>query len=165
MEKILLKTYPIMSHPDPGQPAPYFSVPNQHGKTVTPDTLKGRPAILYFYPKDDTPGCTTQACGIRDAYREIQDTGAVLLGISPDSPASHRKFIEKHGLPFDLLADEDKAMAQAFGVWVEKSMYGRKYFGVERTTFILSPEGVVTHVFPKVKPAEHVGEVLDALRD
>lgn len=153
-----------MSRPQPEQSAPSFSLPNQNGETVSLSSLRGQPVVLYFYPKDDTPGCTTQACGIRDAFVEIQDTGAILLGISPDSPASHRQFIEKFDLPFDLLADEDKATATAYGVWVEKSMYGRKYFGVERTTFIISPEGEITHVFPTVKPAEHAGNVIAALR-
>ena len=125
--------------------------------------LRGRRVVLYFYPKDDTSGCTTQACGIRDAWPEFGRTDAVVLGVSPDDVKSHRKFGEKYDLPFTLLADPDHAVAEAYGVWKEKSMYGRKYMGIERTTFVIDADGVISHVFPRVKPKEHADQVLAAL--
>ena len=125
--------------------------------------LAGSPVVLYFYPKDDTPGCTTQACGIRDSWREIKATGAHLFGVSIDSGKSHEKFISKFNLPFPLLADTDKSIVGAYGVWVEKSMYGKKYMGTERTTFVIDATGRIAAIFPKVKPAEHAGLVLEAL--
>jgi thioredoxin-dependent peroxiredoxin len=152
-----------MSKPSINKPAPAFTAKNQNDQVVSLADFAGKTVILYFYPKDDTPGCTTQACGLRDTFAEIQATGAVLLGVSPDSPASHRKFIDKYSLPFDLLADEDHAIAEAYGVWVEKSMYGKKYFGVERSTFIIGPDGQLQHIFAKVKPAAHSDQVLQAL--
>ena len=127
--------------------------------------LKGKPVVLYFYPKDDTPGCTTQACGIRDSWREIRSTGAELFGVSIYPEKAHEKFIAKFDLPFPLLADTDKSLVGAYGVWVEKSMYGKKYMGTERTTFVIDPKGMIAAIFPKVKPAEHAELVLKALRE
>ncbi len=152
-----------MTQPAINTPAPNFRAKNQDNKELSLADFKGKNVVLYFYPKDDTPGCTTQACGLRDSFDEILKTGAMVIGISPDSPASHRKFIEKYGLPFDLLADEDHAISKAYGVWVEKSMYGKRYFGIERSTFIIGPNGDTTHIFPKVKPAAHSDQVLEAL--
>ena len=127
--------------------------------------LKGQTVVLYFYPKDDTPGCTTQACGIRDEWKAITATGAALFGVSIDPVKSHEKFITKFDLPFPLLSDTDKSIVEAYGVWVEKSMYGKKYMGTERTTFIINPMGKIAATFPKVKPAEHTGLVLKALQE
>jgi peroxiredoxin Q/BCP len=139
-------------------PAPDFSLSADDGSTVTLASLRGKPAILYFYPKDDTPGCTTEACEFRDAFPRFSQHVRV-LGISPDSVASHVKFKEKYELPFTLLADEGHHMAEAYGVWKEKSMYGKKYMGVERTTFVLDAKGNIAKIFPKVKPAGHAAEV------
>jgi peroxiredoxin Q/BCP len=126
-------------------------------------SLRGRPVVLYFYPKDDTSGCTTQACEFRDSWADVQARGAIVLGVSPDGVASHRKFRDKFALPFPLLADEDHAVAEAYGVWGEKSMYGRKYHGILRTTFVIDPAGRIAHVFEKVKPKGHAAQVLTAL--
>ncbi len=125
--------------------------------------FKGKTVILYFYPKDDTPGCTTEACSFRDEHAAFKKKGAVVIGVSPDSPKKHVKFIEKFSLPFTLLADEDHKVAEAYGVWVEKSMYGKTYMGVERSTFVIGPDGKLKAVYRKVKPAEHTAEVLAAL--
>jgi Peroxiredoxin len=146
-----------------GSPAPDFSLTSDTGETVTLSALRGKPVVLYFYPKDDTPGCTTQACGIRDAYGEFERRGAVVLGVSPDSEGSHVKFKQKYDLPFTLLADPDHAVAEAYGVWVEKSMYGKKYMGVERSTFVIDADGTVAKAMRKVKPETHADEVLAAL--
>jgi peroxiredoxin Q/BCP len=146
-----------------GTPAPDFSLTSDSGETVTLSSLRGRPVVLYFYPKDDTPGCTTQACGIRDSWGEFERTGAVVLGVSPDGEASHVKFKQKYDLPFALLADPEHATAEAYGVWVEKSMYGKHYMGVERSTFVIGADGVVTKVMRKVKPEKHADDVLAAL--
>jgi peroxiredoxin Q/BCP len=146
-----------------GSPAPAFSLTSDSGDTVTLSALKGGPVVLYFYPKDDTPGCTTQACGIRDAWGEFERTGAVVLGISPDREASHARFREKHGLPFTLLADPDHTTAEAYGVWVEKSLYGKTYMGVERSTFVIGADGTLAKVLRKVKPDTHADDVLAAL--
>ena len=127
--------------------------------------LKGTPVVLYFYPKDDTPGCTTQACGIRDSWNAIKETGAHLFGVSIDGEKSHAKFIQKFDLPFPLLSDTDKSIVGAYGVWVEKSMYGKKYMGTERTTFVINEKGKIAAIFPKVKPAEHADLVLKALKE
>lgn len=143
--------------------APDFTLTADDGSEVTLSALRGRKVILYFYPKDDTPGCTTQACGIRDAWSDFQEKGALIFGISPDSVESHVKFREKYQLPFPLLADTDHKVAEAYDVWKEKSMYGRKYWGNERTTFIIDEEGRIARIFPKVKPAEHAEKVLKAL--
>jgi peroxiredoxin Q/BCP len=151
-----------------GDNAPSFSTTAVGGKYGTGTSLKlsdlkGSPVVLYFYPKDDTPGCTTQACGIRDAWSEIKATGAALFGVSIDNAKSHEKFISKFELPFPLLSDADKSIVEAYGVWVEKSMYGKKYMGTERTTFVIDAKGKIAAIFPKVKPAEHAGLVLKAL--
>ena len=147
-----------------GRPAPDFTLNSDSGEAVTLSSLRGSPVILYFYPKDDTPGCTAQACGIRDAYGEFEDAGAIVLGVSPDSEASHAKFKKKYELPFTLLADADHAVADAYGVWGEKTFAGKTYMGVERSTFVIDPDGNVGRIFRKVKPDEHADQVLDALR-
>ncbi len=146
-----------------GQPAPDFALPADDGTTVSLAALRGKTVVVYFYPKDDTPGCTTEACEIRDSWHAITATGAVLLGVSPDNVASHQRFRAKYGLPFRLLADEDHQVAEAFGAWGEKQMYGRKYFGVLRSTFIIDRKGVVSAVFPNVKPAGHAAQILAEL--
>jgi peroxiredoxin Q/BCP len=146
-----------------GQPAPDFTLPSDTGESVTLSQFRGSPVVLYFYPRDDTPGCTTQACGIRDVWVELQRTGAVVLGVSPDSPKRHATFREKYGLPFTLLADEEHEVADAYGTWVEKRNYGKTYMGIERSTFVIDAEGNVAKVMRKVKPAEHADDVLAAL--
>jgi peroxiredoxin Q/BCP len=133
------------------------------GETVTLSSLRGKNVILYFYPKDDTPGCTAQACGIRDSWDEFQRRGAVVLGVSPDSESSHVKFKEKFGLPFTLLADPDHSTAEAYGVWVKKKNYGKTYMGVERSTFVIDGDGNVARVMKRVKPDTHAADVLAAL--
>src|SRR5277367_2535130 len=142
-----------MSEPAVGKPAPAFSAPDESGKIVSLSDFKGRTVVLYFYPKDDTPGCTVEACSFRDDHSAFKKKGAVILGISPDSSTSHTKFIEKFLLPFTLLADTDHKIAEAYGVWVEKSMYGKKYMGVERSTFIIDEQGKLSAIYRKVKPA------------
>ena len=146
-----------------GNPAPDFTLDSDAGEPVTLSSLRGKPVVLYFYPKDDTPGCTKQACGIRDAWGEFERRGAVVLGVSPDSVASHVSFKQKFDLQFTLLADPDHAVAEAYGVWVEKSMYGKKYMGVERSTFVIGADGNLVDVMRKVKPETHADEVLAAL--
>ena len=146
-----------------GKPAPDFELESDSGEKVKLSSLRGKPVVLYFYPKDDTPGCTTQACGIRDAYGEFQRTGAVILGVSPDGVDSHVKFKTKYDLPFTLLADPEKEVAQAYGAWGEKTNYGRTYFGILRATFVIGADGIVKKVFPKVTPATHADDVLAAL--
>jgi peroxiredoxin Q/BCP len=151
-----------------GEKAPFFSttaVGGDYGSgtPLTLSDLKGTQIVLYFYPKDDTPGCTAQACGIRDEWRAIKETGAALFGVSINTAKSHEKFISKFDLPFPLLADTDKTIVQAYGVWVEKSMYGKKYMGTERTTFVIDGMGKIAAILPKVKPAEHAGMVIRAL--
>ena len=150
--------------PSPGTPAPDFTLPSDEGAKVSLKALRGTPVVLYFYPKDDTSGCTTEACEFRDAWSDVKKTGARLFGVSPDGVRSHEKFRAKFKLPFPLLADEDHAVAEAYGVWGEKSMYGRKYMGILRTTFIIDGRGRIAQVFEKVKPAGHAGEVLTALK-
>jgi peroxiredoxin Q/BCP len=150
--------------PEPNQAAPDFRLPDQHGDPVSLSALRGKTVVLYFYPKADTPGCTTQACGVRDHRADYEGAGAVVLGVSPDPVKRISKFAEKHALAFPLLADEDHAVAEAYGVWVEKSMYGRKYMGVERTTFVIGPDGAIREVFRRVKPGEHDALVLGALQ-
>ena len=148
----------------PGDIAPDFHAtavggPHGEGQSISLSSLHGKSVVLYFYPKDDTPGCTTQACGVRDNHAAILAKGALIYGVSIDSPASHAKFIAKHQLPFPLLSDESRAIVEAYGVWVEKSMYGRKYMGVERTTVLIDPAGTIAQVFTKVTPAGHADEV------
>jgi thioredoxin-dependent peroxiredoxin len=148
-----------------GQPAPDFELADQDGDTVTLSGLRGKPVVVYFYPKADTPGCTTQACGVRDHNADYARLGAVVFGVSPDPVAKVKRFHDKQLLNFTLLADEDHAVAERYGVWVQKSMYGRTYFGNERTTFVIGPDGTVAAVLRKVKPAEHDALVLKALQD
>jgi len=146
-----------------GNPAPSFTLPGDSGEEVSLESFRGRPVVLYFYPKDDTPGCTAQACGIRDVWDEFQRRGAVVLGVSPDSPRTHGRFREKYGLPFTLLSDEQHEVAELYGTWVEKRMYGKTYMGVERSTFVIDGDGNVVRVLRKVKPADHAADVLAAL--
>ncbi|MBN8231033.1 thioredoxin-dependent thiol peroxidase [Corallococcus macrosporus] len=153
-----------MPMPQAGDKAPGFSLPDQSGATVSLSQFKGRHVVLYFYPKDATPGCTTEACDFRDEHSTLVKAGAVVLGVSPDSVASHQKFATKQGLPFSLLADPDHALADAYGVWGEKSLYGRKFMGLIRATFLIGPDGKVVRVWPKVKVAGHVAEVLSTLQ-
>ena len=152
-----------MTRPDAGQTAPRFSMLADDGNQVTSEALAGRRFVLYFYPKDDTPGCTTQACSLRDNWSAVDATGAEIFGVSPDSVASHVRFRAKYGLPYRLLSDAGHAVADAFGVWIEKEKYGRRYMGVERTTFVIGPDGRIEHVLPQVKPAEHVDLLLGVL--
>ncbi len=149
----------------PGDKAPAFNLPSDDGSKVSLAALAGEPVVLYFYPKDDTSGCTTEACEFRDNWKSVQASGAIVLGVSPDGVASHRKFKTKYQLPFPLLADEGHALAESYGVWGEKSMYGRKYFGILRTTFLIDPKGRIARVFHKVKPKGHAAEVLAALKE
>ncbi len=147
----------------PGDVAPDFTLLDQEGKPVSLSSLRGQDVVLYFYPKADTPGCTTQACGVRDHRTDYERLDAVVLGVSPDPVKRVAAFDQKYELGFPLLADEDHAVAEAYGVWAEKSMYGRKFMGNERTTFVISPDGTIKDVFRKVKPAEHDELVLAAL--
>jgi len=152
----------------PGDPAPAFSAvavgaEYGEGKTVRLSDFAGQTVVLYFYPKDDTPGCTVQACALRDRYALLKESKAVVFGVSVDPPTSHKKFIEKYDLPFPLLSDESRAMVEAYGVWVEKSMYGKKYMGTERSTFVIRPDGTIQSIFRKVKPEEHTETVLNDL--
>lgn len=146
-----------------GAVAPDFTVLTDDGVTLTLSSLRGRPVVLYFYPKDDTSGCTVQACEFRDMFPRFDGSKAVILGVSPDGVKSHAKFKAKFDLPFTLLADTEKSIATAYDVWKEKSMYGRKYMGVERTTFVIDAHGTIAHIFAKVKPAGHATEVMAAI--
>jgi peroxiredoxin Q/BCP len=148
---------------EPGEEAPDFELQNQDGEPVRLSSLRGSPVVLYFYPKADTPGCTTQACGIRDRRGEYEAAGAAVLGVSPDEPKKLRKFADKHRLDFTLLADTEHEVAEAYGVWAEKSMYGRKYWGNLRATFVIDRDGRIATVLPKVSPKTHDDEVLAAL--
>jgi thioredoxin-dependent peroxiredoxin len=145
--------------------APEFTLQDENGKEISLKGLRGKVVVLYFYPRADTPGCTIEACEFRDTYKQMQKTGAVLLGISPDTPKAQKKFQDKFKLPFSLLADADKKVADAFGVLQEKNMYGKKVMGIVRTTFIISPDGKIQHIFPKVKAEGHAGEVLAYLKE
>jgi thioredoxin-dependent peroxiredoxin len=147
-----------------GDVAPDFTVPDQDGNEVSLSDHRGKKVVLYFYPKDDTSGCTAQACALRDHAQTLAASGAVILGVSPDDVKSHRRFADKYALPFTLLADTDHAIADAYGVWKEKSMYGRRYWGNERTTFVIDEEGRIAKVLAKVKPAEHVDQVTASLQ-
>ena len=148
-----------------GQQAPDFTLPDQNGDDLTLSDLRGQTVVLYFYPRADTPGCTTQACGIRDHHNDYADTGARVIGISPDEVDAVRKFADKYDLDFTLLADADHAVADAYGTWGEKSMYGKKYMGVARATFLIDAEGTIAKVFPKVSPKTHDEVVLEALAE
>ena len=148
---------------EPGTKAPDFTLPDQDGNDVSLSDLAGRDVVLYFYPKANTSGCTVQACGVRDHLPDYEAAGAVVVGVSPDPVKAVRKFHDQQGLNFTLLADADHAVCDAYGVWAEKSMYGRKYWGALRTTFIIGPDGAVRHVIPKVSPKTHDDEVLAAL--
>jgi peroxiredoxin Q/BCP len=150
--------------PEAGQPAPEFTLHDQDGREVSLTQFKGHPVVLYFYPKDDTSGCTKEACAFRDARADYEKAGAKVLGVSPDDVKSHRKFADKYELPFTLLADPEKTVCQAYGVWKEKSMYGNTYMGVERTTFVIDKKGKIAQVFPKVKVDGHSEAVLEAIR-
>ena len=145
--------------------APDFSLVDEKGNTVSLKDFKGKPVVLYFYPKDDTPGCTTEACSFRDDYSQYKEAGAVILGVSPDSEKSHAKFASKHQLPFTLLVDEDHKICEAYGVWGRKKFMGREYDGVFRTTFLIDKTGNIAKVFEGVKPAVHSEEVLQALAE
>ncbi len=153
-----------MSNLSEGSKAPDFTAASSDGKQVSLKDFKDKQrVVLYFYPKDDTPGCTVEACGFRDGIKKIEKKDAVVLGVSPDSVASHNKFIEKFKLPFILLADEDKKICQAYGVWVKKSMYGKEYMGVQRSTFIIGKDGRIEKIYEKVKPDVHADEVFEHL--
>jgi peroxiredoxin Q/BCP len=152
-----------MTMPEAGEQAPAFALPDENGTVHRLVDQKGRWTILYFYPTDDTPGCTTEACGFRDVNETIQERGADVWGVSPQGSASKRAFREKFGLPFRLLADEGHAVADAYGSWVEKNNYGKTYWGTARRTFLIDPDGRVARVWPKVKPEGHAEEVLAAL--
>jgi len=147
-----------------GQPAPDFTLADQDGREVTLSKLKGKAVVLYFYPRDDTPGCTREACAFRDARADYEKAGARVIGVSPDAPASHRKFADKYELPFTLVADTDRKVCEQYGVWKEKTLYGKKSMGVERTTFLIDGGGIVRKVFPRVKVDGHSDAVLDAVR-
>jgi thioredoxin-dependent peroxiredoxin len=147
----------------PGDHAPDFELPDQNGDPVELSDLKGQTVVLYFYPRADTPGCTTQACGVRDRGSEYEAAGARVIGVSPDPVEAVKKFADKFDLDFTLLADADHAVAERYGTWVEKSMYGKKYMGVQRATFIVDPDGKIAKAFPKVSPKAHDDVVLEAL--
>jgi peroxiredoxin Q/BCP len=149
--------------PQPGDKAPSIKLPDENGKAVSLSDFKGKKVVLYFYPKDATPGCTTEACDFRDNLNRLGKAGAVVLGISADSAESHKKFKAKQGLNFPLLSDPDRRVIEAYGVWREKSLYGRKFMGIVRSTFIIDETGRIAKIFPKVKVAGHVDEVLAAL--
>ncbi len=146
-----------------GKLAPDFTLPTDTGEDLTLSSLRGRPVVLYFYPKDDTPGCTTESCEFRDMMPRFDESKAVILGVSPDDVKSHQKFKAKFELTFPLIADTEKVAANAYDVWQEKSMYGKKYMGVERTTFLIDAEGRIARIFSKVKPAGHAAEVMEAV--
>jgi len=146
-----------------GKPAPDFELPSDSGERVRLSSLRGKPVVLYFYPKDDTPGCTTQACGIRDVYADFRERGAVVLGVSPDDEGSHVKFKEKYSLPFTLLADPGHEVAEQYGVWKERNRYGKKSMGIERSTFVIDADGNVAKEMRRVKPDTHAADVLAVL--
>ena len=152
-----------VTQPQVGDPVPPFEMQADDGSTVSSEGLHGRRYVIYFYPKDDTPGCTTQACSLRDNFGRVTATAVEVYGVSPDSVASHVKFREKYDLPYRLLADEGHKMADAFGTWVEKKFAGKEYMGIERTSFIVGPDGRIEHVLPRVKAAEHVDLLMERL--
>ncbi len=147
------------------QPAPDFSLPDENGNARSLSEFRGQPVVLYFYPKDDTPGCTTEACNFRDDYSVYQENGVVILGVSPDTSKSHAKFKQKFNLPFPLLADAEHKIAEAYGVWGPKKFMGREFMGILRTTFLIGPNGDILKVFENVKPNGHSAQVLDALKE
>ncbi len=147
----------------PGMKAPDFDLPTGDGKRVSLKSLKGKKVVLYYYPKDNTSGCTKEACAFRDNWDAVRKRGAVVIGVSADSPDSHKKFAEKFALPFPLVSDEEKVLLKAYGVWQKKSMYGRSFMGIVRSTFVIDERGTIAHVFPKVKVEGHVDEVLAVL--
>ncbi len=149
---------------DIGTKVKNFNLIDAYGKSHQLSDYLGKKVVLYFYPKDDTPGCTTQACAFRDTYDDFNQKDVVVIGISKDDPKSHLKFIQKYDLPFILLSDEEVIVANYFGVWVEKSMYGKKYMGMSRTTFIINEQGTITHVFEKASPSENASDILKALK-
>jgi thioredoxin-dependent peroxiredoxin len=149
--------------PEEGTMAPDFEAKNQDGKSIKLSDFKGKHVILYFYPKDDTPGCTAEACNLRDNYEDLKKEGFEVIGVSSDSAASHQKFIAKYDLPFQLVADEDKSVHEKYGTWVEKNMYGRKYMGTNRNTFVINPEGKVVKVFKKVESKSHTEQIREAM--
>jgi thioredoxin-dependent peroxiredoxin len=148
-----------------GDKAPSFKLKNQDAKVISLADLKGKPVVLYFYPKDDTSGCTKEACNFRDEFPKFGKMKAEIIGVSADSVESHKKFADKYKLPFNLLSDEKKEVVEKYGVWQEKSMYGKKYMGIVRTTFIIDPSGKINKIFPKVKVEEHNKEVMEALKE
>jgi peroxiredoxin Q/BCP len=148
-----------------GSTAPAFKTKDANGETVSLKDLRGQKVVLYFYPKDDTPGCTKEACSFRDAFSQYKKKGIAVLGVSPDTEAKHQKFVTKYKLPFTLLADTDKSIAEAYGVWGEKKFMGRTYMGVHRTTFLIDEKGKIKKIFEKVKPEDHASEVLEAFAD
>jgi peroxiredoxin Q/BCP len=150
-----------MANLNPGDQAPAFSAKNQNGETISLSDFAGKTVILYFYPKDDTPGCTAEACSFRDNYEALQAKGYVVIGVSTDDEKSHTKFVNKYNLPFNLIADTDKNIVEAYGVWVEKSMYGKTYMGTARKTFIINPEGKIAHIIEKVDTKNSSQQVLD----
>jgi peroxiredoxin Q/BCP len=152
-----------MPYPEVGAPAPSFAMHADDGSLVTSEDLLGRRYVLYFYPKDDTPGCTAQACSLRDNWEVAEALDADVFGVSPDSVKSHAQFRDKYGLKHRLLSDEGHAAAAAYGTWVEKTFRGRTYMGVERTSFVIGPDGRIEHVLPRVKPAEHLGQLVEVL--
>ena len=151
--------------PAVGDPAPAFSAPTQNGDTVTLSDYEGQWVLLYFYPKDDTPGCTKQACNLRDYFGPLQDAGVAVLGVSGDDTASHERFAEKYDLPFPLLADPNKEILEAYGTWGQKNLYGRLFMGIKRTSFLIDPDGIVRHVFKRPKTGAHAEEVLKKLKE
>lgn len=148
-----------------GTSAPAFKTTDQHGESVSLKDLRGRKVVLYFYPKDDTPGCTKEACSFRDAYSKFKKKDITVLGVSPDKESAHKKFVTKYQLPFTLLADTDHSIAEAYGVWGEKKFMGRTYLGVHRTTFLIDEKGKIRKIFEKVKPEDHASEVLEAFAE
>ena len=149
-----------MPRPQVGDPAPAFEAPDQNGKIRSLHEFNGQRLVLYFYPKDDTPGCTAEACSLRDHYQSLLQAGYQILGISSDSPASHQKFIAKFQLPFDLISDQNKTVHEAFGTWIQKSMYGRSYMGTDRVTFVIGPDGIIQEVIAKVDTKNHAAQIL-----
>jgi peroxiredoxin Q/BCP len=146
-----------------GDSMPSFELPDQQGKLVKSSDFSGKPLVVYFYPKDDTPGCTKEACSFRDTFKEYHDRGIIVIGISADTPQAHDKFASKYNLPFILLSDTEKSVIKAFGAWGEKKLYGKSYEGIIRSTFVIDGQGKIKKVFPKVKPEDHAKEVLEAL--